>query len=179
MEKRQNNNPLERKNGKRTEITPKPTGFPSGSLLQGLPGAFSSPGWTSSTLSLVSRKCSSPLIIFVASSRLAPTVPCPPYAGGPSAEHSVPGGLSAGQSREGELPPSGCWSRCFGCSPGSSWPCGLQVHIAPHQPTPPRPSPQDRSQSITRPACVCAWHCPDTRAGPCMWSQDSFACLHV
>ncbi|KFW65451.1 MAM domain-containing glycosylphosphatidylinositol anchor protein 2, partial [Pygoscelis adeliae] len=52
-------------------------------------------------------------------------------------------GVSPEQSRGAESPPSTCWPRCFGCSPGDDWPSGLRAHIAGscpafHPPVPPR-----------------------------------------
>ena len=49
-----------------------------------------------------------PLIIFVVSSGLAPTGPCPSYVGGPRAGHSTAGGVSLEWNRGGESPPLTC-----------------------------------------------------------------------
>ncbi|NXL63984.1 KSR2 Kinase, partial [Chordeiles acutipennis] len=66
------------------------------------------------SLSLSSQQsCSSPGIILVASSALAPVAPCPSAVGGPRAGGSSAGGVSGERSRGAESPPSTglcCWT---------------------------------------------------------------------
>lgn len=78
------------------------------------------------------------------------------------------------RSRGRESPPLIYWSHFFWCTSGYSWLSGLQKHIAwscwaSHQLTPPSTSPQGCFQSILHPGCICAWHCPNWRAGLCPW----------
>ncbi|XP_076204542.1 iron-responsive element-binding protein 2 isoform X1 [Aptenodytes patagonicus] len=47
--------------------------------------------------------------------------PCLSYAEGSRAGRRTPGGVSPEQSRAADSPPSTCWPRCFGCSPGYDW----------------------------------------------------------
>jgi len=137
--------------------------------------------WTSGNWTLdCSRKCwkccSSPGKLSLLSKEWSKAgyslrMPCPSCVGGPSTGHSTSGEVAQEQSRAAESPPLTCWS-CFSwCSPGYSWPSGLQVHIA-------------GSFLILLnwhshilllraaikpfcPTCICAWECHEPDAGPC------------
>jgi len=78
------------------------------------------------SLSLSSQQsCSSPQIIFAASSGPAPTAPCLSHTEGSRARCRTPGKVSLEQSRGTESPPLTCWPCCWGCSPEYGWPSGL------------------------------------------------------
>jgi len=99
-------------------------------LQQGLPRAFCSPGWTTSTfLACLHRRGAPVLWLSLRSpSRPGPAGPCHSYAAGPRAECSAPGGVSHEWIRVGQSPPLTCCSHFFWCSLGYSWLSGRQAH---------------------------------------------------
>ena len=89
---------------------------------------FSSLNSPNSRLSSQER-CSSPRIIFVASSGPIPTGPCLSCVEGSRAGHGTPGEVSPEWSRGAESLPLTCWLHCFWCSQGYCWLSGLQDNI--------------------------------------------------
>jgi len=126
-----------------------------GRLWRRLPGAFSSLGWTSPTLSAFPHQRGALALrsSLWPSSGPSPAGPCPSCAGSSRAGCSTPGEVSLERNREAKSPPSTCWPHFFWCSPGYGWPAGLRAHIAGsclafHPPVPPSPSRQGYSQSV-------------------------------
>lgn len=136
-------------------------------LLEGLPGGFTSPGWTTHSLSAWLHRRDGPALWTSnwPSSELTPAGPHPSYAGGSRLGHSIPGRVSQEWRKGREWPPLTCWSHFCGCSPRCSWLSGLQIHmagllIASCQTTSPSASSPGCSQSILCSACICAQDCP-------------------
>lgn len=137
-------------------------------LLEGLPGGFTSPGWTAHTLSawLHRKDGPAPWTCNWPSSELTPAGPHPSYAGGSRCGHSILGEVSQEWRKGRESPPLTCGSHFCGRSPRCSWLSGLQIHIAglliaSCQTTFPSPSSPGCSQSILCSACICAQDCPN------------------
>lgn len=98
----------------------------------------------------------------MALSGLPTTGSCLSYAGGPRARCSGPGGVSQGQSRWAESPPSPCWLHFFWCNPWYTWFSQMQVSIAETcwascWPTALSTFFQGFSQSILHPTCTYSW----------------------
>ena len=148
----------------------------TGRLLEGLPRAFSFPGWTAPALSACPHRRCAPALgsSLWLSSGLAPTGPHPSCAEGCRAGCRTPGGVSLECSKGAGSPPSTCWPHFSWCSSGYSWSSGLRGHIggsclAFHPPVSPSPSQQGCSQSLHPPACTDSRGCPDPDKGPCTW----------
>ena len=121
------------------------------------------------SLSLSSQeRCSSPWSIFVASSGPTSTAPGLSCAEGSRAGRRTPGGGLSRAGQRGRIPSLPLCPRCWGCSPGDSWPSGLRAHIAgsrwdSHPPEPTNPSWQSYSQSFHPQVCTDIVSCPVTR----------------